>query len=415
MDTLKYPLDGIRFRVRPGVNDLQSADPKLAAEFHPTRNYPFTAETVTRSSANTVWWLGSCGHEWYASLNRRAQGQGCLVCSDKNKFIVEGVNDFATQNPELMVEWNWDRNELDPTKISSNYSSSLLWWIGSCGHEWDMTLSHRRQGAGCPYCANQRVIPGYNDFASAHPELVPQWGPNNELKPTELSWGSNKAIEWICSKGHTWITTPYRRSLGGGCAVCSRKRFVAGQNDLQTLFPEIAAEWHPTRNGSLLPSQVAPTIGKYWWICKRGHEWEASANNRTTHGKGCKRCAWGYSKLEDLFGEYLSSIYSGEVLINQRVLRPPTATSGRNKLELDFVLPELRLAFEIQDFATHSKVEGEVGNWQGKPLAKKGPEYHELKHRLAQEQLGYRLIEIWENELVDGSFRAKVLALIEAG
>lgn len=91
---------------------------------------------------------------------------------------------------------------------------------------------------------------------------------------------------------------------------------------------------------------------------------------------------------------------------------PPTATSGRNKLELDFILPELKLAFEIQDFATHSLVEGELGSWLGKTITKKGPAYHELKRQLAEEQLGLQLIDIWENELMDGSFRDRVAKLV---
>lgn len=411
MDNLSYPLEGIKFRVYPGKNDLRSTAPDLAAEFHPTRNHPFTPDTVTRSSANVIWWLGACGHEWYASLNRRAQGQGCLVCSNKNKQIMSGVNDFASQNSELMAEWNWERNTLDPTLISSNYSKRV-WWTAGCGHEWDMSLQHRRQGAGCPYCANQRVLKGYNDFASSNPHLVDQWSPRNELRPDQVVSGSNKPVEWICSNGHVWKTTPGARSKGLGCAICSRKRFVPGQNDLELLFPEIAAEWHPTRNGDLKPNQVAPTIGSYWWICKRDHEWKASANNRTTHGKGCRRCALAYSKFEDLFGDYLRSIYSGEIKTNQRVLMPPTATSGRNKLELDFILPELKLAFEIQDFATHSLIEGEAGSWQGKAIVKKGPAYHEMKRRLAEEQLGLKLIDIWENELMDGSFKGRVAQLV---
>lgn len=411
MDNPSYPLAGIKFRVYPGKNDLRSTAPILAAEFHPTKNHPFTPETVTRSSANVVWWLGPCGHEWYASLNRRAQGQGCLVCSSKNKQVMQGVNDFASQNSEFMAEWSWSKNSLDPTEISSSYSKRV-WWKAECGHEWDMTIQHRQQGSGCPYCANQRVLEGYNDLASQYPRLAKQWGPSNDFSSTEIVSGSNKVVEWICARGHIWKASVQARSRGLGCAVCSRKRFVPGENDLELLFPEIAAEWHPTRNGDLKPSQVAPTVGSYWWLCKRGHEWKASGNNRTTHGQGCRRCALAYSKFEDLFGEYLATLYSGPILRNQRVLMPPTATSGRNKLELDFLLPELKLAFEIQDFATHSRVEGEAGDWQGKPIVKKGPDYHELKRTLADEQLGVKLVDIWENELMDGSFEEIVSSLL---
>ena len=33
-------------------------------------------------------------------------------------------------------------------------------------------------------------------------------------------------------------------------------------------YPELAAQWHPTKNGSLLPSQVFPCSDRIvWWTC----------------------------------------------------------------------------------------------------------------------------------------------------
>ena len=66
------------------------------------------------------------------------------------------------------------------------------------------------------------------------------------------------------------------RSRGSGCPVCDGKIAVPGDNDLLTLFPDIAAEWDTERNGNLTPNRVTPYSNrKAWWRCSRGHAWEA--------------------------------------------------------------------------------------------------------------------------------------------
>lgn len=68
-------------------------------------------------------------------------------------------------------------------------------------------------------------------------------------------------------------------------------KLIIGQNDLATVNPDLASEWHPTKNGLLLPSQVgAGTKRKVWWKCHLGHEWEASVSSRNK-GSGCPYCA----------------------------------------------------------------------------------------------------------------------------
>ena len=53
--------------------------------------------------------------------------------------------------------------------------------------------------------------------------------------------------------------------------------------------PELTEEWSD-RNSPTEPSDV--TYGsskKYWWICKHGHEWQASPKTRHA-GEGCPYC-----------------------------------------------------------------------------------------------------------------------------
>ena len=47
--------------------------------------------------------------------------------------------------------------------------------------------------------------------------------------------------------------------------------------------PELAAQWHPTKNGEKTPADVTAGSGeKVWWTCPKGldHEWEAAESHR---------------------------------------------------------------------------------------------------------------------------------------
>jgi hypothetical protein len=65
-----------------------------------------------------------------------------------------------------------------------------------------------------------------------------------------------------------------------------------GFNDLASRHPELAKEFHPTRNGDILPSQILAGQPKdYWWLGKCGHEWEARLTNRASRDSGCPECS----------------------------------------------------------------------------------------------------------------------------
>ncbi|WP_396824476.1 zinc-ribbon domain-containing protein [Micrococcus yunnanensis] len=49
------------------------------------------------------------------------------------------------------------------------------------------------------------------------------------------------------------------------------------------LRPDLAAQWHPTRNAPLTPHDVRPGSHKrVWWRSPGGQEWESSVYNRTS-------------------------------------------------------------------------------------------------------------------------------------
>src|SRR5262249_29730136 len=126
-----------------------------------------------------------------------------------------------------------------------------------------------------------------------------QWHPtaNGEFTPEMVTAGSARKYWWKCPKGpdHEWqAQVNARTKLSTGCPCCAGQK-VSVTNSLATLFPEIAAQWHPTANGNLIPEMVAAgsTI-KAWWKCPKGsdHIWQAMVCLRTQQGSGCHFC-WG--------------------------------------------------------------------------------------------------------------------------
>src|SRR5437762_2142862 len=66
------------------------------------------------------------------------------------------------------------------------------------------------------------------------------------------------------------------------------------QKTLSDLFPEVAKEWHPTRNGAIRPDSISPfSKKKVWWQCAEHpqHVWDAVIGNRTGRKSRCPFCA----------------------------------------------------------------------------------------------------------------------------
>ena len=137
-------------RVNKGINDLATVNPGLASEWHPIKNGDLTPYDVCIHSDRKVWWLCKEGHEWEAMINNRSKNQGCPFCSGRKR--ITGVNDFATEKPELLKEWNYEKNSIRPTDIASG-SHEKVWWICNQGHEWKAEVRLRVRGNGnCPIC-----------------------------------------------------------------------------------------------------------------------------------------------------------------------------------------------------------------------------------------------------------------------
>jgi len=175
-------------------------------------------------------------------------------------------------------------------------SITVIPLIGPVGddHLWETSVYNRcSKGLGCPFCSNQRVSKT-NNLLVNFPTIASEWHPtrNGVLTAHDVTSKSGKKVWWKCPHGddHEWIVSIANRSNGHGCPFCSRNK-VSTTNSLQTLHPEVAAEWHPTKNKDLLPSDFTAGSGKrVWWKCPKGkdHEWMAGIADRRLNG--CPFC-----------------------------------------------------------------------------------------------------------------------------
>ena len=155
-------------------------------------------------------------------------------------------------------------------------------------------ISGAKGHCGCPYCAGVKVLPGFNDLASHDPDIAAQWHPskNGSLTPEQVTYGSTKRVWWLCPHGHEWKSIITARTyMGSGCPVCSNRVIQAGYNDLQTLYPALAAEWDMEKNAPLTPDQVgAGSERKVWWRCPQGHSYQSFIHRRAQKGCACPYC-----------------------------------------------------------------------------------------------------------------------------
>lgn len=212
-------------KLQPGDNDLATIFPKLAAQWHPTKNGCLLPNQVVVGSHKKVWWQCEKGHSWVASISSRVSGGvGCPVCA--GKIIIPGENDLASRFPAIAVQWHPEKNDkLIPESVSP-YSNRRVWWQCNLGHEWQAVVAARTMhGSGCPYCAGKKVLSGFNDLATLEPKVAAQWYQpfNGNLTPEMVTLGSNKKVWWQCEEGHVWQAVIYSRcgTRKCGCPVCA--------------------------------------------------------------------------------------------------------------------------------------------------------------------------------------------------
>ncbi|MHA1469578.1 MAG: zinc-ribbon domain-containing protein [Candidatus Asgardarchaeia archaeon] len=309
---------------RRGGNDKKSlyqTHKKLMKEWNYEKNdrRGLSPKELTAGSGKKVWWKCGKGHEWEAVINNRKNGCNCLYCYREKLSGTTSLTCLSVKNSILSKEWHFIKNKnLTPEDVMPQ-SNKKVWWKCGKGHEWEATVNNRSNGRNCPYCSGSKACKD-NCLETKYPEIAKEWHPtkNGKLTAKDITGGCNKKVWWKCNKRHEWMTIVNHRARGDNCPYCGGKR-VSKKNCLKLKYPELAKEWHPTKNGQLTAKEVSyGSDRKVWWICSKNesHEWESSVSNRVK-GQGCPFC---YKKNEGKVRELLLKYFEDwNIIPNKKI------------------------------------------------------------------------------------------------
>ncbi|MEZ4447555.1 MAG: zinc-ribbon domain-containing protein [Polyangiaceae bacterium] len=209
--------------------------------------------------------------------------------------------DTIADLPALAALWDADRNAQAASDVLAK-SYRTAWWRCSQGHVFQRKPRMMSQDPSCPQCAL-----GGASLADTHPHLIKRWHPaKNTAKPTAFSASHTASVWWVCEEGHAFERSPLQMVADDGCPHCALR-----QDSLAARFPEIAAEWHPHKNGDLTAEQVDPDHKMTaWWLCSKSHEFQASVRSRTrSHGR-CPHCygAWTVDSIRSFVRSLIEHI-----------------------------------------------------------------------------------------------------------
>ena len=241
---------------------LKNRFPEIAKQWHPTKNDPLTPDAVSFGSNQRVWWQCQRNkkHEWQTRIDHRTSkpsiGIKCPFCVDPEKSL-------ATLSPDIAKQWHKTKNGNKTASDVTNQSNKQAWW--QCPdideHEWEAKISDvtRKDEVSCPHCKK---------LVFRFPLIAKEWHPTKNATPTagDISYGSNEKVWWQCSDNpeHIWDATIVNRTLHKtGCRICNSNDVVTDQNSLASLSPDIAKQWHPTKNKPLKPDQIYNKLPEY--------------------------------------------------------------------------------------------------------------------------------------------------------
>ena len=283
---------------------------------------------------------------------------------------------YISEVPELIEQWDYDRNKLEPSKVTIGSHKEAYWICPYCKKSYPALIQNKgiKKGRGCRECTDKRLSSltherrfkqGVNDLKTQRPDLLLDWDYElNDIDPSEVAVGSGIPSHWKCHIcGYTWVTSPNSRTTNNsGCKKCgnrkisekTRERAIRSGNTLQNLYPDIAAEWHPTLNGEKTPDNTAPSSNdRVWWKCATcGNVYLQKVDNRTGYKHaGCNKC-----------NKYMHSSFAEQAVFFYVRKAIPSAINGYDDLgmEFDIFLPQQNTVIEYDGGYWHRSEKAHV-------------------------------------------------------
>jgi len=284
-----------------GVNDLSTTHPKLAAEWHPTKNGDLKPTDVTSGRAKKVWWICPKGHDYQATILHRASGTNCPDCNSgrQTSFAEQAVYFYVKKVfPDAINRYG---EIFDGSMELDIFIPSLRLGIEYDGEAWHREDKREREARKYGICRQHGIRllrlkekRSDTDWGTADEFLSIEDGPLYEPKylARTIRFLLDKIDPETNMRTRTAPVFHSRVDIDINRDEAEIRSFMTEvKGSLAECCPSIAAEWHPTKNGSLTPNKVKPHSDiRAWWICPTcGYEYFTSVGHRTD-GTGCPVC-----------------------------------------------------------------------------------------------------------------------------
>ena len=156
--------------------------------------------------------------------------------------------------------------------------------------------------------------PKEQSLAELFPDLAKEWHQkrNGNLTPFDFTAGSSEKVWWQCKDNldHVYDASIDKRTNGSGCRFCTNQA-ASLDNCLATKFPDVAALWHPEKNGEVTPEMIVTgATVKRWWQCSDvlEHTWQDFPRRLTKRltNNYCPHCneGWTLEKLVEVAAKF---------------------------------------------------------------------------------------------------------------
>lgn len=240
-----------------------------------------------------------CGNVFQMTPSKAKSGRWCPTCNINRKISErlalkeERVKAKAAGQPIPGIK----SRKIDPEKAAIHESKMLAGlqevcikrggqcliekWRGNAtkgafrceyGHKWDAAPYSIKSGNWCPYCSGHKIIDPLKplqDHANRR---------GGKLLTTVYP-GAYGVVNFSCSEGHTWSTTPHQIKMKWSwCPYCSGHKLKDPLGDMKRIAEE--------RESELISTEYLNAKSPLKFRCKCGNEFELS-QDRVKQGAWC--------------------------------------------------------------------------------------------------------------------------------
>ena len=201
-------------------------------------------------------------------------------------------NSLTSTAPHVAMQWDTAKNPGSPHDYTANSSHRAQWCCDECGHGWQARIVARvKLGNGCPHCAITRQRRRRPTVTASSSSMKQYWDSQRNaeqgLDADAITPGNRQKANIVCDKCpksqlHTWTATVRNVFRGSGCPCCSGRQ-VCLCNSLQTLRPDLAAEWCYALNARTPDDYTAQSHVKVWWQNDKRGRWKESIVARRSY------------------------------------------------------------------------------------------------------------------------------------